>query len=147
MRNKESILRQLKEIKQEQDTKKALNKHADKSYEIGQSLCEDIKSVDERVNKLSIIIIGNGSPSEGLVRRIEAVEENMPNCITRMSNMDSEIKDIKSKLFGGIGEKKPSMLHRISKIEEYTKNKKTIDWYVFFAIIGFIITQILTSIF
>ena len=146
MRNKASILRQLKEIKQEPDAQKALSQLADITYEIGTGQCKDIKEVRQEVEGLRKIISGNGSPSQSLVRRIESIEENMPNCITRMSNMDSEIKDIKAKLFGGLGEKDPSLLHRITNVEEYTKYSKKIALYILFAIIGFIITQLLTSI-
>ena len=140
MKSKVRIQRKIETIKNIDDPLKALHELADLTYEIGEEACAEREEIRKLTEKNRIALLGNGTPEASVLGRLLSVEEKVV-CYA------VDIKEIKTLLVGGVSQRDLSLKQRMDKFEDYVQRSEKLQWFTVTAIIGYIIAQVLMSIF
>jgi hypothetical protein len=134
MRNKASIRKRLNEVRGMTDTNKALSVLADIQYEIGLDACAERTELRKEVNRLRVVVMGNGDPSHSIITRLSAVE-------VCMGELSKDMKEIKAALLGDV-KGKGGILQRLKDVEDVVFDMVKFKWII----IGLIAAQVVSVI-
>jgi len=132
MRNKASIRKRLNEVRDMTDTNKALSVLA--QYEIGLDACAERTELRKEVNRLRVVVMGNGDPSHSIITRLSAVE-------VCMGELSKDMKEIKAALLGDV-KGKGGILQRLKDVEDVVFDMVKFKWII----IGLIAAQVVSVI-
>lgn len=160
MRNAEQIRKRLDEVKKMKSYTEALNTLADIQYEIGMDACHERRELRAEVERLRIIILGNGKPEGSLLNRVSDIE----GCVSDFTDVSGgDIKEIKEALLGTFDKKglveqiradkaelleqtkadKVELLNRIKPLQELKDDVKKGKWVIYGIIIAEVIALII----
>jgi hypothetical protein len=134
MRNKASIRKRLNEVRNMTDPNKALSVLADIQYEIGLDACAERTELRKEVNRLRVVVMGNGDPSHSIITRLSSVE-------VCMSELSKDMKEIKAALLGDV-KGKGGILQRLKDVEDVVYDMVKFKWII----IGLIAAQVVSVI-
>ena len=149
MRNAEQIRKRLDEVKKMKSYTEALNALADIQYEIGMDACHERKELRAEVERLRIIILGNGKPEGSLLNRVSDIE----GCVSEFTGVSGgDIKEIKEALLGTFDKKglveqirtdKVDLLNKIKPLQELKDDIKNGKWVIYGIIIAEVIALLI----
>ncbi len=140
MKSKDNVQRRINAIKKITDPIKALHELADLTFDIGEEACKEREEIMRLTEKNRVALTGNGNPINSLIGRLSSVEDKV-DCFS------SDIKDIKDLLVGGVSQRELSLKARMDKFEDYAQRTEKLQWFIITAIIGYVVAQVLMSIF
>ena len=85
MENRESLRKRLDNIKEMTDKEAALSRLAEIQWEIGISACDERRELEQAIQFVRKILIGNGDPSTSVLHRVTAVEQSLKGVKTDTS--------------------------------------------------------------
>lgn len=124
------IEEQIRKIEEEQDPLKAIRMLASLLRGIHAVSCMEMKNMQEFMDKIGKILLGNGRPETALM--------------TRVSNMETSLEEIAKALAGfsvlisgdlADGGTQPGWLAEMSQVKNVTDVLKRVGWLVFSSII------------
>ena len=135
MQNAESIRRRLDDVKKMDNYHAALCELADIQYEIGISACKERTKLQDELNNLRKVIVGNGDPEKSILSRMAKVE----GCLEGVKGDTEEIKDA---LIGNLNSGKKGLVDRVDSLEKIGEKLDKVFWFFILAILGEIIAAI-----
>jgi len=139
MQNAESIRRRLDSVKKMRDTQAALCELADIQYDIGISACKERTKLQEELNNLRKVIVGNGDPENSILNRMAKVE----GCLDGVKGDTVEIKEA---LIGNLKDGKRGLNDRVDSLEKIGGKIDKLFWFFVFTILAEIAAAIFAVI-
>lgn len=138
MRNSDKIKERLNRVKTLKSYTEAVNALADITYEIGMDACSERKALREDITLLRKILLGNGSPENAVLPRLQNLEDNV-------SKTNKLLEGINNALIGDI-KGAAGIMDRLKKTESQMLTMNKVGWLIISTVIVDIILRILGSL-
>lgn len=136
---KDDLRRRLQQVKEVADTREAVDRLVDVNMDMGIRACQEREVLRSEVERLRVILVGNGDPNKAVVAKMEKV-------VTSVEELKGETKRLTAFLLGSIsddGTVTPGLMDEIREIVDLKATVKRITWIVLGVAISDIVLRLI----